>query len=70
MYSMVARAIVCFTGMVTTSCQNTECCVCVLINKLDRPTVVALGMKTNERLTPMMELAPSIALSVEFRCHS
>ena len=48
-------------GTVTTSCENSDCRVCVLMNKLDRPTLVALGMKKNERLTAMMELAPSIA---------
>lgn len=46
---------------VTAKCQNEECGVCELINKLDQPTLTALGLKRNERLTAMLEIAPSIA---------
>lgn len=46
---------------VTTKCRNEECGVCTLINKLDQPTLTALGLKRNERLTAMLEIATSIA---------
>lgn len=50
---------------VTTKCQNEEeCAVCMLMNKLDEPILTALGMKRNERLSAMLELAPSIAESL------
>ena len=42
-------------------CENEDCTACMLMNKLDRPTLVALGLKRNERLTAILELAPSIA---------
>ena len=50
--------------MVTTSCQKTDSHVCVLMNKLERPTAFLPGChgeKNNEQLTPMMVLALSIA---------
>lgn len=50
---------------VTNKCQNEEeCAACMLMNKLDKPTLTALGLKRNERLTAMLELAPSIAQSL------
>lgn len=46
---------------VKSKCQNEEeCAVCILMNKLDKPTLTALGLKRNERLTAMLEIAPSI----------
>ena len=49
---------------VTTKCRNEECAVCILMNKLDKPTLTALGLKRNERLTAMLDIAPSIAQSL------
>ena len=47
------------------NCQNEEeCAVCMLMNKLDKPTLTALGLKRNEQLTAMLKLAPSIAESL------
>lgn len=46
---------------VSERCENEQCNACVLMNKLDRPTLIALGLKRNERLTALLELAPSIA---------
>lgn len=43
------------------SCRNPDCRVCLLMNKLDKPTLIALGMKRNERLTAMLQLSPFIA---------
>jgi len=34
------------------------------MNKLDEPTLTALGMKRKERLSAMLQLAPSIAESL------
>ena len=52
-------------GNVPNKCRNEEeCAVCLLMNKLDKPTLTALGLKCNERLTAMLELAPSIADSL------
>lgn len=46
----------------TSKCVNEiGCSVCTMMNKLDKPTLAALGLKRNERLTAMLELAPSIA---------
>ena len=42
-------------------CLNQDCSVCQLMNKLDRPTLVGPGLKRNEPLIAMLELAPSIA---------
>ena len=36
----------------------------MLMNKLDEPTLTALGMKRKERLSAMLQLAPSIAESL------
>lgn len=49
---------------VTAKCQNEECAVCTLMNKLDKPTLTALGLKRNERLTAMLDIAPSIGQSL------
>ena len=46
---------------VSERCENEQFTACILMNKLDRPTLVALGVKCNERLTAILELAPSIA---------
>ena len=46
---------------VSSSCRNADCRVCLLMNKLDKPTLIALGMKRNERLTAMLQLSPFIA---------
>ena len=43
------------------TCRNTECNVCILMNTLDQPTLVALGMKRNERLSAMLQLSPFLA---------
>lgn len=45
----------------TERCGNDNCTVCSLINRLDRLTLAALGLKRNERLTAMLKIAPSIA---------
>ena len=45
---------------VTSKCQNDECAVCILINKLDKPTLTALGLKHNNPLTAMLDMAPSM----------
>lgn len=50
---------------VTDKCRNEEeCAVCMLMNKLDKATMASLGLKRNERLTAMLEIAPSIAESL------
>ena len=41
-----------------------ESAVCILINKLDHPTLTVLGLEHNKRLTSMLELAPSISQSL------
>ena len=46
---------------VSERCDNEQCTACQLMNKLDRPTLIGLGLKRNQRLTAMLELAPSIA---------
>ena len=46
---------------VRTKCQNPTCSICMLVNKLDQPTITALGLKRNERLAAMLEFAPLIA---------
>lgn len=46
---------------VAEQCLNQDCLVCQFMNKLDRPTLVGLGLKRNQRLAAMLELAPSIA---------
>ena len=43
---------------VSGSCRNPDCRVCLLMNKLDKPT---LGMKRNARLTAILQLSPFIA---------
>lgn len=52
------------TATVTEKCMNDECSVCSIMNKLDKATLGALGLKRNERLTAMLELAPSIVQSI------
>ena len=42
---------------VALECRNETCAVCMLMNKLDQRTMTALGLKRNERLTAMLELA-------------
>ena len=42
-------------------CGSEECRPCGLMNKLDRPTLIGLGLKRNERLAASLEIAPSIA---------
>ena len=46
---------------VRTKCQNPTCSICMLVNKLDQPTITALGLKRNQRLAAMLEFAPLIA---------
>lgn len=46
---------------VTSRCHNQECNVCLMMNKLDKSMLAAVGLKRNERLTVMLELAPGIA---------
>ena len=46
-------------------CQNgAECAVCTMMNKLDQETLTGLGLKRNQRLTAMLQLAPSVAQSL------
>ena len=46
-------------------CQNeAKCAVCTMMNKLDQQTLTGLGMKRNKRLTAMLQLAPSVAQSL------
>ena len=42
-------------------CENRQCRACELMNKLDIQTLVGLGLKRNEKLTALLQLAPSIA---------
>ena len=42
-------------------CANAECTPCELVNKLDRLTLIRLGLKRNERLAAHLEVAPLIA---------
>ena len=46
---------------VSERCENQQCTACELMNKLDRPTLIGLGLKRNEKLTALLQLAPSIA---------
>lgn len=50
---------------VTEQCQNeAECDVCTMMNQLDSKTLTGLGMKRNEKLSAMLQLAPSVAKSL------
>ena len=50
---------------VTEKCQNeAECHVCTMMNQLDLKMLTGLGMKRNKKLTAMLQLAPSIARSL------
>ena len=46
---------------VSERCANAQCTPCQLINKLDRLTLIGLGLKRNERLAAHLEVAPLIA---------
>lgn len=45
----------------TERCGNDNCTICLLINRLDRLTLAALGLRNNERLTAMLNITPLIA---------
>ena len=50
---------------VSENCQNeAECGVCTMMNKLDQKTLTGLGMDRNKKLTAMLQLAPSVAQSL------
>ena len=46
---------------VSERCENQQCTACELMNKLDRQALIGLGLKRNEKLTALLQLAPSIA---------
>ena len=45
---------------VSQRCENQQCTACMLMNKLDRPTLVAFGIKCDECSTAILKLRPSI----------
>lgn len=48
------------------TCENEQCTPCELMNKLDKPTLVGLGLKRNERLAAHLEIATSITNCLNF----